>query len=57
MVAYLLTVSILGGADFGTSWQASAGLPVITGYSKEEILSTYAECLRTVRRGRADGEA
>lgn len=56
MVAYLLTVSILGGSDYSKSWSASAGLPIVHGFPKDEILSTYAECLRTVRRARSEAE-
>jgi hypothetical protein len=56
MVAYLLTTSILGGSDYAQGWSASAGLPLIHGCSKEEILSTYTECLRAVRRQRTDAE-
>lgn len=56
MVAYLLTVSILGGADYGKSWTSSAGIPIIHGFSKDDVLGTYAECLRTVQRGRTEAE-
>lgn len=56
MVAYLLTVSILGGADYGKSWAPSQGVPIINGFDKEIILSTYAECLRTVSNRMTDSE-
>jgi hypothetical protein len=48
MVAYLLTVSILGGAGYDKAWTRSDGLPIILGHSKDEVLKTYAECRRTV---------
>ena len=56
MVAYLLTVSILGGADYGRSWKSSPGIPIIQGFDKETILSTYAECVRTVTRRMTDDD-
>ena len=48
MVAYLLTASILGGADYGKAFSSCQGLPIIMGVDKDTILSTYAECIRTV---------
>lgn len=54
MVAYLLTVSILGGAEYAKSWQVSAGIPIIQGFDKETILETYAECARTVSNRMTD---
>jgi hypothetical protein len=56
MVAYLLTVSILGGSDYALGWKGSEGLPIIHGFSKEEILTTFTECIRAVSRHRTDAE-
>lgn len=56
MVAYLLTVSALAGGTYGQSWSACDGLPIIHGFDKEIILSTYAECARTVRNALTDAE-
>ena len=56
MDAYLLTVSILGGGAYGKSWANSAGVPVINGFDKETILSTYAECIRTVSNRMTESE-
>lgn len=54
MVAYLLTASILGGSEMNKGWYASNGLPIIHGFDKETILSTYAECARTVANRMTD---
>lgn len=56
MVAYLLTVSILGGEDYAQGWSAATGLPIIQGFPKEEVLTTYTACLRAVERQRTDAE-
>jgi hypothetical protein len=57
MVAYYLTASILGGSGYGSaSWASSSGIPIIHGRSKEEILTTYTECLRAVHRRQTDTE-
>jgi hypothetical protein len=56
MVAYLLTASILGGGEYGKAWSVCQGLPIITGFDKETILSTYAECIRTVANKMTDTE-
>lgn len=56
MVAYLLTVSVLGGEGYSKSWSPSSGLPIIQGFSKEEILTTYTECARAVARHKTDSE-
>lgn len=54
MVAYLLTASILGGADYGKGYQSVAGIPIILGFDKQTILETYAECIRTVSGRQTD---
>lgn len=56
MVAYLLTASILGGSGHSKAWSSCAGLPIITGCDKDTILSTYAECVRTVANRATEGE-
>jgi hypothetical protein len=50
MVAYLLTVSALN-SNSSKGWQTCTGLPILYGHDKESILSTYADCIRTVRSG------
>ena len=56
MVAYLLTVSILAGSAYDKHLMKSEGLPIIAGVDKETILSTYAECARTVANRMTDAE-
>jgi hypothetical protein len=56
MVAYLLTASILGGAGYNKGWYRCEGLPIIGGVDKDTILTTYAECLRTVANRMTDSE-
>lgn len=56
MVAYLLAASILGGSASGKSWYSCTGLPMIQGFDKDTVLSTYAECLRTVCNRQTDAE-
>lgn len=56
MVAYLLTVSVLSTNDRANGWQNASGLPILYGYDKETVLSTYAECLKTVRTGLSSAE-
>lgn len=57
MVAYYLTASILGGSGYGSAgWSPSSGIPIIHGCSKEDILSTYTECLRAVHRKQTEEE-
>lgn len=55
MVAYLLTVSALN-EDSSKGWTPCTGLPILYGHDKEAILSTYAECLKTVRTGMSTAE-
>lgn len=55
MVAYLVTVSALNESS-GKGWQPCSGLPILYGHDKDAILATYAECIRTVRRGMTDNE-
>ena len=52
MVAYLLTASILGGEQYSKGTAPFNGLPRIDGCSKDDILSTYVECLRAVKTAR-----
>ncbi len=54
-VAYLLTVCALN-ANSSKGWQTSTGLPILYGHDKEAILSTYADCIRTVRTGMSPAE-
>jgi hypothetical protein len=55
MVAYLLTVSSLNGNN-SKGWQTCNGLPILYGHDKSAILSTYSECIRTVRSGMSPEE-
>jgi hypothetical protein len=55
MVAYLLTVAALN-ENTSKGWQTCTGLPVLYGHDKEAILSTYADCIRTVRSGMSPAE-
>lgn len=49
-IAYYLTVSILGGAEYGKGYSANGvGVPVMSGFSEKEVLETYARCLKVVR--------
>jgi hypothetical protein len=50
MVAYLLTVSALN-SNSSKGWQTCTGLPILYGHDEESILSTYSDCIRTVRTG------
>lgn len=54
MVAYLLTVSILSGSQYNMGIHRCDGLPIIGGCDKDTILSTYAECIRTVSNRMTD---
>jgi hypothetical protein len=56
MVAYLLTVSVLAGPECGKGWAPASGTPILHGFDKDAVLSTYAECLRTVRQAHTDSE-
>jgi peptidase E len=49
MVAYLLTASILCGAEYEVGYHDINGLPLINGKSRDEILRTYALALNVVK--------
>lgn len=55
MVAYLLTVAALNESS-SKGWQLCAGLPILYGHDKDAILTTYADCIRTVRSGMSPTE-
>lgn len=49
MVAYLLTCSILAGGRYNGGHGHSNGLPLINGSTEQDILRTYAKCMKVVQ--------
>lgn len=50
MVAYLLTVATLTGEQHDKGWTPTYGIPVLTGYSEDEILNAYAKAKQVVNQ-------